>query len=122
MSEMSRELLFSVTEKDCEFEYSRGSGPGGQKRNKTSSSVRCVHKESGAVGQSDKTRSQHENKRIAFRLMAESKIFQSWIRLEIAKRTGVLKSVEDAVERDMKPKNLVVEGKNENGLWTNIAV
>ena len=50
-------ILFSVTAKDCRWDYFRGSGKGGQKSNMTSSRVRCTHKESGAVGQSDETRS-----------------------------------------------------------------
>ena len=56
---MTKKLLFSVTAADCRFDYYRGSGKGGQKRNKTSSAVRCTHIASGAVGASDDTRSQH---------------------------------------------------------------
>lgn len=49
---------------------SRGSGPGGQKRNKTSSKVRIVHVPTGLSAESDETRSQHENRRLAFRKLA----------------------------------------------------
>lgn len=45
-----RELVFSLTKDDFEWEYFRGTGKGGQKKNKTSSAVRCKHLESGAVG------------------------------------------------------------------------
>ena len=62
---MSKQLLFSVTAKDCTWDYIRGSGKGGQKRNKTSSAVRCHHKDSGAVGYAEDTRSQLKNKRLA---------------------------------------------------------
>ena len=41
---MSKELLFSVTAADCDWQYIRGTGPGGQKRNKTETKVRCVHR------------------------------------------------------------------------------
>lgn len=58
----------------------RGSGLGGQHRNKTESGVRIIHRASGARGESCDTRSQHENKRIAFRRMAESPTFQRWAR------------------------------------------
>ena len=47
-----REKLFTLTAKNFRWDYFRGSGKGGQKRNKTSSGVRCTHEESGAVGQS----------------------------------------------------------------------
>ena len=53
-----RELLFSVTAKDCRFDYYRGSGAGGQHRNKTESAVRCTHLASGAVGQAEDHREQ----------------------------------------------------------------
>lgn len=99
---MNKELLFSVTAADCKFDYYRGTGPGGQKRNKTESGVRCTHLASGAVGESDETRNQHQNKKIAFRKMAETSIFKHWHSLEIARRMGVLKNIEDKVEDMMK--------------------
>lgn len=85
---MAKELLFSVTEKDCKFTASRGSGRGGQKRNKTSTKVRCVHKESGAVGVSDDTRDQHKNKRIAFKRMSETQVFCEWHTRKICELTS----------------------------------
>lgn len=114
---MTKELLFSVTEKDCRFDYYRGTGKGGQKRNKTSSACRCTHLASGAVGQSDDTRSQIKNRSIAFRRMVESDTFKKWHRLETARRTGLIAQAEEAVERAMRPGNLRVEGKDEKGLW-----
>lgn len=113
---MSKEVLFTVTANDCDWTYTRGTGPGGQKRNKTSSKVRCVHRESGATGESDLTRSQHDNKRLAFRKMAETKEFKTWHKIETAKRMGNLISIEDNVNRAMKDQNLKVEGRV-NGKW-----
>lgn len=110
---MSKELLFSVTAADCEWDYMRGTGPGGQKRNKTESKVRCTHRASGAVGESDQTRSQHENKRIAFRKMSETREFRVWHRIECARRMGEKISVEEAVDRMMADANLKVEGKKD---------
>lgn len=51
--------------RQCTMEAFRASGPGGQKRNKTSSAVRLVHKPTGCVGASSESRSQHENKATA---------------------------------------------------------
>lgn len=66
--------------KDCDRQTYRGSGPGGQHRNKTDSGVRIIHRASGARGESCDTRSQHENEKIAFKRMAESSVFQQWVR------------------------------------------
>lgn len=112
-----KELLFSLTEKDFEFTYSMGTGPGGQKRNKTASKVRCYHPPSGADGVSDETRSQHQNKKLAFEKMAKSKKFQDWLKIEIARRSGKLIEIEERVDRAMNPSNIKVEVKDENGRW-----
>ena len=111
-----RELLFSVTASDCRFDYYRGSGKGGQKRNKTSSAVRCTHVASGAVGQSEATRSQLQNKQAAFRKMADSKRFQAWHKMEIARRCGRVDLAERATDMAMLPSNLRVEVKDQ-GRW-----
>lgn len=117
---MARELLFSVTAKDCRWDYYRGSGKGGQKRNKTCSAVRCTHIDSGAVGQSDDTRSQHKNKVIAFRRMAETQKFKSWHIMEGARRSGKVAQIQEYLDDTMLPHHLVTEGKNEKGLWEKI--
>lgn len=116
---MSRELLFSVTANDCDFQYIKSSGPGGQNVNKRSTKVRCVHRASGAVGESDLTRSQHENKRIAFRKMAETREFKLWHRLETARRMGDQLTIEEKVDNAMKDANLNVEGRV-SGRWVPI--
>lgn len=46
----------------CEVDTYRASGPGGQKRNKTSSAVRLRHLPSGLLVIGEESRSQHENK------------------------------------------------------------
>ena len=46
----------------CEVDTYRASGPGGQKRNKTSSAVRLRHQPSGLFVIAEESRSQHENK------------------------------------------------------------
>lgn len=51
----------------CEVDTYRASGPGGQKRNKTSSAVRLRHTPSGIIVIAEESRSQHENKARALR-------------------------------------------------------
>lgn len=115
---MERKLLFSVTAKDCEWSYTKGTGAGGQKRNKTSSAVHCSHRPSGAHGYSEASRSQHENKRDAFVKMAESKEFQSWNRREAMKRLGILDEIERKIDREMLY-NTKLEIKVD-GKWTEV--
>jgi hypothetical protein len=50
---------------DCRVEAFRGPGPGGQKRNKTSSAIRLTHKPSGLSAISTESRSQQRNRRTA---------------------------------------------------------
>ena len=112
-----KQLLFSVTKDDCKWDYFRCPGKGGQKVNKTSSGVRCTHPPSKAVGQSCDERSQHLNKRIAFKRMANTKEFKKWHEIEVARQTGALDLIHKQVEQEMK--KIQVEVK-ENGKWTKV--
>lgn len=78
-----RTKMFSVTAQDCRFIAKRGSGKGGQKRNKTSNAIQCFHDPSGGMGESEDGREQSDNKKIAFERMAKSDEFQSWMKLKI---------------------------------------
>lgn len=51
--------------------FLKGSGPGGQKINKTSSAVQLKHIPTGVVVKSQETRSRTQNRKIARRLLAE---------------------------------------------------
>jgi protein subunit release factor B len=115
-----KELLFSVTAKDCDWDYFKGSGAGGQKRNKTSSAVRCTHRASKAVGQAEDTRSQLQNKKLAFRRMAETEKFRNWIKVEKSRRLGIEKIIKEEVEKSMEPKNLKTEVRDNEGKWIKV--
>lgn len=67
---MSKELLFSATKKDFRVDTFCAGGPGGQHQNKTASGVRITHLATGLVGECRESRSQHQNKKIAFRRLA----------------------------------------------------
>jgi len=53
----------------CRLDNYRGSGPGGQKRNKTSNAVRLVHEPTGLIVTATETRSLQENKSRAIKRM-----------------------------------------------------
>ena len=53
-----------IPKKDLRFEFMRGTGPGGQHRNKTASACRVTHVPTGITAYSDE-RSQHVSRRKA---------------------------------------------------------
>jgi hypothetical protein len=65
---LSDELLLA----QCEVDTYRASGPGGQKRNKTSSAVRLRHLPSGLLVIAEESRSQHENRSRALRRLRQA--------------------------------------------------
>jgi protein subunit release factor B len=93
---VNREKILSVTIKDCEVQTFTSGGPGGQNQNRVQSGVRVIHHPSGARGECRETRDQLENKRRAFRKMAESTLFQSWI----GRATGKLKT-DEQIQREI---------------------
>jgi hypothetical protein len=58
--------------KQCAVDTYRASGPGGQKRNKTSSAVRLRHLPSGLSVIAEESRSQHENRARALRRLRQA--------------------------------------------------
>ena len=64
-----RRLSDEVILADCRVEAFRGPGPGGQKRNRTSSAIRITHGPSGLSAISTEFRSQQRNRKEALRRM-----------------------------------------------------
>jgi hypothetical protein len=58
--------------RQCKLDTYRASGPGGQKRNKTSSAVRIRHPPSGLIVIAEESRSQHENRARALRRLRQA--------------------------------------------------
>lgn len=112
-------VLFSVTAADCDWSYTKGTGAGGQKRNKTSSAVHCRHRASGAHGYSEASRSQHDNKRDAFVKMANTPTFKEWHRLECMRRNGEMALIDAAVKKSLA---FVKTETKVDGKWTETPV
>jgi protein subunit release factor B len=95
--------------RDCEITAYRSSGPGGQKKNKTESSVRVRHLPSGIVRLSTESRSQTRNRVLA--------LTRLW--LELARRARKRKPriatrpSTTAVERRLQLKRRIATRKRE---------
>lgn len=113
-----REKLFSITIKDCRVDTFRSGGKGGQNVDKRDTGVRVVHEPSGAIGESREERSQLANKRTAFTRMGSTGIFQRWAKNQAAKVMGQ-ETVEQRVEKQMEPHNLLIETETADG-WNRL--
>lgn len=102
-------LLFSVAAKDLVVETFRGSGAGGQNRNKRETGVRIKHPASGATGQSCDERSQAQNKRTALSRLRDSREFTLWVKREVGRIAVSDSEIENRVNRSMRKENLVIE-------------
>lgn len=106
---MSKELLFRLSKKDFELEFFRGSGKGGQNRNKVETGVRIRHLASGAVAEDCTERSREQNKKKAFRKLVNTPEFKLWHKIECARRLGQAVDVDTWVAEQMRPENLKIE-------------
>jgi hypothetical protein len=113
---MAKKKLFSVGVADCRVDTFTVGGHGGSGKDTSNTGVRIVHEPSGAVGEARESRSQLQNKRLAFGRMADSERFRNWAKI----MAGLAMSTEDIekmVDRLMGPEYLRVEGRDENGKW-----
>lgn len=114
--EEERKPLVSVRKKDLRIDYYKGTGCGGQKKNKTSNCCRITHIESGAVGKSEAGRSQSHNRTIAFVKMSETSVFKIWMNRKAVEAMNKEDNLSDVVEDSMKEANLRIELR-ENRVW-----
>jgi len=84
-----KDVSVVVRESDCEILTCRGSGPGGQKRNKTETAVQIKHKPTGLMVRCDQERSQQQNKITAMAILA-------------AKLTGSAVNSAKSTERELR--------------------
>lgn len=82
---------------DVRFEAFTAGGPGGQHQNKTASAVRAVHLPTGLAVVSRDDRSQHRNKTIALRRLADLLAMRQQIETLAAERQA--HAAHDALER-----------------------
>ena len=109
-------LLFSVTKKDFIINWFSGTGAGGQHRNKHQNCCRLVHPESGATATGQNSRSREDNLRDAFKKLIEKDTFKIWMNRKIWEITQS-KTIEELVQDAIKPENLKIEGKGDDGRW-----
>ncbi len=115
-----KQKLFSISKKDFDIQFFRGSGPGGQNRNKVATCVRLLHRESGVETLGVEERMQHQNKMIAFDKMVKHPKFKAWLKLKTAKILHLVpteKEIEAMVDKEMTPENLKIEVRNQEGLF-----
>lgn len=111
------EKLFSVSIHDCDVQTFQAGGKGGQHQNHSNTGVRIIHRPSGASAESRETRSQLQNKELAWKKLINSVKFTLWLKREAWIREG-LPSPEEEVEKTLIPSNLRVEVKDERGRWS----
>lgn len=115
MMKKKRQLLYSLTKKDFRIQYFRGSGAGGQHRNKTDTACRITHIASGSVGECQEHKSQSQNRKTAYKRLHTTNKFKIW---HTKKCNEILsgETIEERVEKSLKQSNIKVEVK-ENNKW-----
>jgi protein subunit release factor B len=111
-----KQHLFTLTKKDFKVQTFTSGGPGGQHQNRVETGVRISHLASGAVEESRSEKSQHQNKKLAFRKLANSKKFQIWLKLKAAEITSG-ETIDQYVEKAMRAENIKIEIKDEKNKW-----
>lgn len=84
LSEPTKINGIKIKTSDLEIKATRGSGPGGQHRNKTDSAIQLKHKPSGIMVRCESEKSQKQNKENAIRIL-KAKLLAQKIESELQK-------------------------------------
>lgn len=113
-----KELLFSLTRKDFVVEPYKGSGKGGQHRNKTMSCIRIKHTASGAEAIGTEHREQRRNRSAAFRRLVATPTFKAWHKQEVSRLLHGERELDRKIEEALSPQNIKTElWDSEMGKW-----
>ena len=110
----ARMALASVFEEDLEESFILGSGPGGQKVNKTASTVRLYHAPSGTMVKCGLNRSREMNRWLARREVAE-KILERTNAAASSRRQEVEKIRRQKRRRSRRQKAKMLDQKHKHG-------
>ncbi len=113
---MSKESLVSLRKKDFDIQWFKGSGGGGQHRNKHANCCRIVHPDSGAKGECSDHKSREQNQRVAFSRLLENTKFKIWLNMKSMEAMNK-KTIDETVDEMMDDTNIKVEVRDENGKW-----
>jgi len=113
---MSDRVKFSVTKKDLELTWFSGTGGGGQHRNKHMNCARIRHVETGIISTGQSNRERPANLKEALRGLAKHPRFKLFCEIKL-REIEIGKTIEQEVEEMMKPENIRIMVKDENGQW-----
>jgi len=116
MSDVSREVLFSVIKKDLVINYFSGTGGGGQHRNKHQNCVRIKHSDSGALVTGQSHRERKSNMKEALNNLVKHPKFLWWHQIK-AREVMDNKTIDEKVAELMAPENIKIETHDEQGRW-----
>jgi len=97
-----------LLDRDLIFKATRGSGPGGQHRNKTASAIQLTHKPTGIMVRAESEKSQHRNKEAAKALL-RARIAESLAAKKKAGRDAKRKKQVGTAERADKRRTVALQ-------------
>ena len=108
------DLARASLERDCDVEYLRASGPGGQHRNKRETGIRLLHRPSGTVVMATERRSREQNLSVAFERLASSLARQRHVP-KPRKRTRPSKAARERRFQDKQHRSVLKAGRRRSG-------
>src|SRR5947209_466344 len=106
----------------CAVDTYRASGPGGQKRNKTSSAVRLRHLPSSLIVIAEESRSQHENRARALRRLRQALYLKLRDELPVEARTPAAVAVHDEYRTARTAEGRLDLGRKDPRFWPTVGL